>query len=187
MSVRRGSEIIAGLPIIDGSLNTSSIRPIQNAAVANAINDINGRIDNIIGGGGNFLFSVELSEAQLSEAQGTGDHPDYLKEQFEITFPQTIDPAKTSFNFYYILTTATTHFPVGYVFPCSLHSVFGTGSSPVYVYFYCVNSTSIKVKIPTMMTAFYDFSGWDILRYATAATNPYNYVKFVIDAYKLRN
>lgn len=50
MSVRRGSTIIAGLPIIDGSLNTTSINPIQNQAVANAVNDLNGRIDAIIGG-----------------------------------------------------------------------------------------------------------------------------------------
>ena len=50
MSVRRGSTIIAGLPIIDGSLNTASINPIQNQAVANAVNDLNGRIDAIIGG-----------------------------------------------------------------------------------------------------------------------------------------
>lgn len=50
MSVRRGTTIIAGLPIIDGSLNTSSINPIQNQAVANAVNDLNGRIDTIIGG-----------------------------------------------------------------------------------------------------------------------------------------
>lgn len=186
MSVRRGSDIIAGLPIIDGTLNTSSIRPVQNAAITNAINDINGRIDNIIGGG-NFLFSVELSEAELSEPQGTGDHPNYLKEQFELTFPQAIDPAKTSFNFYYVLTTATTHFPVGHVFPCALHSLLGTGSSPVYVYFYYVNSTTMKIKIPTMMIAYYDYSNWDIIRYSTAATNPYNYVKLVVDAYKLRN
>lgn len=48
MSVRRGSTIIAGLPIIDGSLNTASINPIQNQAVANAVNDLNGRIDTII-------------------------------------------------------------------------------------------------------------------------------------------
>lgn len=186
MSVRRGSTIIAGLPIIDGSLNTTSINPIQNQAVANAVNDLNGRIDNIIGGG-NFLFSVELSEAELSEPQGTGDHPNYLKEQFEITFPQAIDPAKTSFNFYYVLTTATTHFPVGYIFPCALHSVFGTGSNPVYVYFYSVNSTTMKIKIPTMMIAHYDFSSYDIIRYSTAPTDPYNYVKLVVDVYKLRN
>ena len=50
MSVRRGSTIIAGLPIIDGSLNATSINPIQNQAVANAVNDLNGRIDAIIGG-----------------------------------------------------------------------------------------------------------------------------------------
>lgn len=50
MSVRRGTTIIAGLPIIDGSLNTASINPIQNQAVANAVNDLNGRIDTIIGG-----------------------------------------------------------------------------------------------------------------------------------------
>jgi len=50
MSVRRGNDIIAGLPIIDGSLNTSSQRPIANAPVALAINNLNDRIDTIVGG-----------------------------------------------------------------------------------------------------------------------------------------
>lgn len=51
MSVRRGNDIIAGLPIIDGSLNTSSQRPIANAPVALAVNNLNDRIDTIVGGG----------------------------------------------------------------------------------------------------------------------------------------
>lgn len=51
MSVRRGSTIIAGLPIIDGSLNTSSVNPIANGPVASAVNDLSGRIDEITGGG----------------------------------------------------------------------------------------------------------------------------------------
>lgn len=50
MSVVRGSDVIAGLPIVDGSLNTASTRAIQNQAVANAVNTLNARIDTIVGG-----------------------------------------------------------------------------------------------------------------------------------------
>lgn len=50
MSVRRGSKIIAGIPIVDGALNTASTNPIANAPVANAIIDLSGRIDDITGG-----------------------------------------------------------------------------------------------------------------------------------------
>lgn len=50
MSVVRGSDVIAGLPIVDGSLNTTSTRAIQNQAVANAVNTLNARIDTIVGG-----------------------------------------------------------------------------------------------------------------------------------------
>lgn len=50
MSIIRGDKIIAGVPIIDGTMNTASTRPLQNKVITNAINDINGRIDQITGG-----------------------------------------------------------------------------------------------------------------------------------------
>lgn len=50
MSVRRGNDIIAGLPIIDGSLNAASTRPIQNRAVTLAVEEINNKVDTIVEG-----------------------------------------------------------------------------------------------------------------------------------------
>lgn len=47
MSVRRGSDIIAGLPIIDGELNMVSARPVRNSTITAAINELKTKVEDI--------------------------------------------------------------------------------------------------------------------------------------------
>lgn len=51
MSIKRGNTIIAGVPIIEGTLNTVSTLPVQNKVITKAINDLNDRVDQLAPGG----------------------------------------------------------------------------------------------------------------------------------------
>lgn len=64
MSIKRGSTIIAGVPIIEGALNTVSTLPVQNKVITKAINDLNDRIDTIMGGG---IYTKQETDALLSD------------------------------------------------------------------------------------------------------------------------
>ena len=194
MSVRRGDDIIAGLPIIDGSLNTSSQRPIANAPVALAVSNLNDRIDTIISGSGNFLFSVELSETQLSEL----DSNNQLLTNFFIPFSQTVDFSKTFFNSYYVVTTAMIYWPVGTIIPAETSISFLDTSTPTHPVCYLMPRNSkdgMCVYVPQAMDArLVQPTETTIVsqrfRHSYNVDGPgpsYNYVKLVIDAYKLRN
>ena len=47
----RGDKMIAGVPIIDGTMSTISTRPLQNKVITEAVNDLNDRINQIAPGG----------------------------------------------------------------------------------------------------------------------------------------
>ena len=64
MSIKRGNTIIAGVPIIEGALNTASVLPVQNKVITKAINDLNDRIDTIAGGG---IYTKQETDTLLSE------------------------------------------------------------------------------------------------------------------------
>lgn len=51
MSIKRGDNIIAGIPVIEGALNTVSTLPVQNKVIAKAVNDLSDRIDLLAPGG----------------------------------------------------------------------------------------------------------------------------------------
>lgn len=64
MSIKRGNTIIAGVPIIEGALNTVSTLPVQNKVITKAINDLNDRIDTIVGGG---VYTKQETDALLAD------------------------------------------------------------------------------------------------------------------------
>ena len=64
MSIKRGNTVIAGVPIIEGALNTVSVLPVQNKVITKAINDLNDRIDTIMGGG---IYTKQETDALLSD------------------------------------------------------------------------------------------------------------------------
>ena len=50
MSIRRGENVIAGIPIIDQTLSTTSERPVQNKVVTTAINNLSDTVSSLVGG-----------------------------------------------------------------------------------------------------------------------------------------
>lgn len=68
MSIMRGNKMIAGVPIIDGALNSVSTRPLQNKVITEAINTINGRLDQIAPGS---IYSKSEVDALLADKADT--------------------------------------------------------------------------------------------------------------------
>lgn len=64
MSIKRGNTTIAGVPIIEGALNTVSVLPVQNKVITKAINDLSDRIDTIVGGG---VYTKQETDTLLSK------------------------------------------------------------------------------------------------------------------------
>lgn len=73
MSVRRGSNIIAGMPIIDGELNANSIRPVRNSAITAALEKANNRITEL-------EKKIEHLYSLLEEKQDSVIEPDEEQE-----------------------------------------------------------------------------------------------------------